>query len=121
MLNKEKIKSEIYDEFYNDESPVSDKMKIVNKAIKFLSIAEFFSRELVVFIYTFIPTLFMIIYSFLNNEPSQSIFISLVLLVVHFILYKTLFRSIVKKSKSLNAEWSYQVKVLKEIKSENTK
>lgn len=123
MINKEEIKTELYNEFYNDATPVSDKMKIVNKAIKVLSVVEFFSRELSVFLYTFLPTLAMIIYSFLNeyNTTSKAAYISLTLVAVHFVLYKTLFRKIVKKSKELNAEWSYQVEVLKEIKSENTK
>lgn len=123
MINKEEIKTELYSEFYNDNTPIGDKMKIVNKSIKVLSIVEFLSRELSVFFYTFLPTLAMIIYSFLNeyNTTSKSVYISLVLLTVHFILYKTLFRGIVKKSKILNAEWSYTVKILKEIKSENTK
>jgi len=123
MIDEEKIKAEVYNEFYNDTTPLSDKMKIVNKAIKVLSIVEFFSRELSVFLYTFLPTLFMIIYSFLNeyNTTSKATYISLVLVGLHFVLYKTLFRGIVKKSKILNQEWSYQLKALKKIKSDNFK
>jgi hypothetical protein len=118
-MDKLKIKSEIQEAF-NDQTVSLNKKKLILKIVIVMNkIMKFLSNELTIFLYSMIPTLVGIIYFFINKDFNFAFYASILLLPVHFLVYKLIFKMwLLKDSDSINQEASYTLEVLKEIKKD---
>jgi len=113
MKNKLTLRSEIQKEF-NKET-----VKNINIAIKISKVIRFLYSESTIFFTSMIPFLAMTVYYLLNNKPVVGASIGIVLMVSHFVLYKTLYKKVLfKNSKNTYDEFDYTIQVLNEIKEE---
>jgi len=113
MKNKLTLRSEIQKEFNNET------VKNIKIAIKISKVIRFLYSESTIFFTSMIPFLAMTVYYLLNNKPVVGASIGIVLMVSHFVLYKTLYKKVLfKNSKNTYDEFDYTIQVLNEIKEE---
>lgn len=111
-IDKLKLREEIENDF-SEES-----IKNINLAIKIFKFMRFLYSELTIFIISMLPMLAVIIYGFISTTVEVAISSGVVLILIHFILYNTLYKKVLfKNSKSLYDEFNYTIEVLKDIKS----
>jgi hypothetical protein len=116
-MNKLKIKSEIQEAFNDQTVSLNKKKSILKMVIVMNKIMKFLSNELTIFLYSMIPTLVAITYFFINKDVNFTFYASILLLAVHFVVYKLIFKMwLFKDSDSINQEASYTLEVLREIK-----
>ena len=116
MKDKLTLRSEIQKDFNNET------VKNINIAIKISKIIRFLYSESTIFITTMIPFLVMIIYSLFSNDSKSVFLMSIGLMLIHLILYKTLYTKVIFKGHKDNYnEYNYTIEVLNEIKEEKSK
>jgi len=116
-MNKLKIESEIQEAFNDQTVSLNEKKLILKMVIVMNKIMKFLSNELTIFLYSMIPTLVAITYFFINKDVNFTFYASILLLAVHFVVYKLIFKMwLFKDSDSINQEASYTLEVLREIK-----
>jgi hypothetical protein len=121
-MDKLKIKSEIQEAF--SDKTVSDKEKkaFIKKIIIINRIMAFLSNEITIFIFSFIPTLICITYFLLTKEIGFSTKAGIILMIIHFLFYKTIVKGwLLKNSESINEESKYTIEVLLELKKQYNK
>ncbi len=116
MKNKLELRSEIQNDFNNET------VKNINVAIKISKIMKFLYSESTIFYVSMIPFLAVTIYALLNSPVEVGASVGVVLMVAHFVLYKTLYKKVLfTNSKDTYDEFNYTIEVLNEIKDEKTK
>ena len=116
MKNKLTLRAEIQKEFNNET------VKNINIAIKISKVIRFLYSESTIFVTSMIPFLAMIVYSLFTSRPEVAASIGIVLMVSHFVLYKTLYKKVLfKNSKNTYDEFDYTIEILNEIKEEKSK
>lgn len=121
-MDKLKIKAELQEAFRDETVSYNEKISILNKSIKIYKVMKFLTKELTIFIYSMIPTLFFIGYFFSMTNTNFATYVSFILLCTHFLIYKLIFKMwLFKDSVSLNKEASYTLEVLREIKQKDFK
>jgi amino acid permease len=118
-MDKLKIKSEIQEAFNDQTVSLNEKKSILKMSIALYKAMKFLSNEITIFLYSMIPTLAFSIYFFVNTNVNFASYASIFLLLIHFIVYKLVFKMwLLKDSDKINQESSYALEVLREIKKD---
>jgi hypothetical protein len=121
-MDKLKIRAEIQEAFNDEKFSLDKRLSILNKSIIIYKIMFFLTKDVVIFTYSFIPTLIAILYFLLTSNTNLAIFASVIFLVSHFLIYKFVFKMwLFRDSESINEEAYYTLGVLKEIKENQFK
>lgn len=114
-MKKDKLtlRAEIQNDFNNES------VKNINLAIRISKIMKFLYSEATIFFISMIPMLAMTIYGFISAPIAVASTAGIVLMGVHFVLYKTLYKKVLFKNSSVvYDEYNYTIEVLNDIKSE---
>lgn len=107
------LRAEIQNDFNNES------VKNINLAIKISKIMKFLYAESTIFIISMLPMLAMTIYGFIVASVEVAASTGVVLMLTHFVLYKTLYKKVLFKDSNLFFDkYNYTIEVLNDIKSE---
>jgi hypothetical protein len=119
-MNKFKIKQDLLNSFHSDDSLLSERLKYLNEAIFLCRINSLISNKNFLFLFSLIPTISYIFYSFFTADINTATFKGVLLLPIHFISYFLIKKYLLKDISTdfSSQESDYMIEVLKEIKND---